>query len=851
MSIPAAIAPRLHLTRDQAIIDQISREFGLRPHNTVGLRVLIDALAGDYDPAVPQVMDMCTGSGKTYLMAGFIEYLRRQGIRHVMVVTPSTVVQAKTVQNFTPGTRRHISGAAVEPQVTTPQDYSAWRAAQTAPGSQLFRAEEASQLFVFNIQQLIAPREAEGETQGAGVQATQRRIRRFDETSGNLFEYLRDQEDLVVFADESHLYGAQAKAFHQAIKDLQPAATVGLTASASKNDHVVFRYPLWQAIADGMVKTPVIAYRASGYPEIGGEELQLQDALVLLRIKQDAYKNHVLAHPHSKKINPVLFVVCADVSHATDVAQLLRTPAYLGSDDAVLQVDNTHDDALTQQRLEDLDQPYSTVRAVVSVNKLKEGWDVKSIAVMVTLRALASETLTQQTIGRGLRLPFGAITGDKQVDTLDILSHASVKAHLSAEKVLKEFGLEKAVTPEQRKTRPVPVPPSALTAGRQDAISPDESEDAPGTGGDQPAESGIGLPNVRFVEINDDTDLDRTVRVPEREVVRLAERYRNAGGFHVRFPRVTMARTVPPLNLAEIADETIRYYARKVHDPGDVLEREQVLVNTLKTRLRLRSVEQANVESTPVSFGDVALELERAALTLQALPRTQDNHTLVRAIVVPTFLREANTTDWTVKSLASATGRIRDMLTQVIRDHEATARTSTTVASVDVPHTWEITLPSGDRVHEQIDDRTRFKVRRWYGGWSKNVFVAARFDSYSGEYALAQVLDKSQDINWWLRLERQDGASIAYTPRNTYYPDFLALDTDGVHWIIEGKNDAGEHDETVQAKRTAAQRHIRELLTVPEFADQRWGYLIAYETEVQKAASWRDLVSSSSPVVTP
>ena len=76
----------LNLPLDQALIDQLSREFGLRAHNADGLRQLVFALSGDYDPAVPQVMDMCTGSGKTYLMAAFIEYLRRQGHRHVMVV---------------------------------------------------------------------------------------------------------------------------------------------------------------------------------------------------------------------------------------------------------------------------------------------------------------------------------------------------------------------------------------------------------------------------------------------------------------------------------------------------------------------------------------------------------------------------------------------------------------------------------------------------------------------------------------------------------------------------------------------------------------------------------------------
>jgi len=39
---------------------------------------------------------------------------------------------------------------------------------------------------------------------------------------------------------------------------------------------------------------------------------------------------------------------------------------------------------------------------------LKEGWDVKNVYVIVSLRASVSEILTEQTLGRGLRLPFGA-----------------------------------------------------------------------------------------------------------------------------------------------------------------------------------------------------------------------------------------------------------------------------------------------------------------------------------------------------------------------------------------------------------------------------------------------------------
>lgn len=857
---------RLSLTLDQAVIDQIGREFGLREHNREGLRQLVTALTGDYDPRTPLVMDMCTGSGKTYLMAGFIEYLRRQGARHVMVVTPSKVVQSKTVQNFTPGTRRYIAGSAVEPQVTTPQDYSAWRTAQASPTGQLFGAEEAVQLFVFNIQQLIAPKELEGETSGGGMQATQRRIRRFDESAGNLYEYLQQQEDLVVIADESHLYGSQAAAFHRALRDLHPAASVGLTASAGPRDHVVYRYPLYRAIAEKMVKTPVIAYRESGYPDEGGEELQLRDALTLLATKQAAYQAHAAANPRGKRVNAVLFVVCADVQHATQIASLLRSPEYLGSDDAVLQVDNEHDDATTLQRLEDIDQAHSTVRAVVSVNKLKEGWDVRSIAVMVTLRAMASEVLTQQTIGRGLRLPFGEYTGHRTIDTLDVLSHGSFKRMLNSEQILKEFGLDEAVPPT---ARPVDLTTPATGPGARGTAQPggtwgeltDQGAAAvvPLIVPDTESETDAGqataawnatAPGVTAILLDDGADLG-SMHVPEPEIVQLREKYARIPGFSVAFPSVRMERTVAPFALSAVHRDTIRRAAERITDADDVIARDEIIINRLKRRITTRATEQANVESVPMDTGEVAAALVAAGSALQVIPRTRANLTTLQRYLVPSLMEQSRISDWTVKSAASAVGRLEDLLREAVRDHQASAQTRSTVEPVPVPATPSFSLPLDEEIHERVGRRDGFVRRRWYGGWDRNLFTAARFDSYSGEYALAQKLDISPDIVWWHRLEPRDGARIAYTPRNTYLPDFLALDTDGVHWIIEGKNDAGEHDETVQRKRAAAEQHVVDLLGVEGFDEQTWGYLIAYESEVERAGSWKDLVASSDPVVTP
>lgn len=62
-------------------------------------------------------------------------------------------------------------------------------------------------------------------------------------------------------------------------------------------------------------------------------------------------------------------------------------------------------------------------KLVIHVNKLKEGWDVTNLYTIVSLRASASEILTEQTIGRGLGLPYGSKTGVDAVDRLAIIAH--------------------------------------------------------------------------------------------------------------------------------------------------------------------------------------------------------------------------------------------------------------------------------------------------------------------------------------------------------------------------------------------------------------------------------------------
>lgn len=71
----------------------------------------------------------------------------------------------------------------------------------------------------------------------------------------------------------------------------------------------------------------------------------------------------------------------------------------------------------------DVEKESNPIEIVIHVNILKEGWDVNNLYTIVPLRTAASKTLREQTIGRGLRLPFGKRTGIKLVDSVTITAH--------------------------------------------------------------------------------------------------------------------------------------------------------------------------------------------------------------------------------------------------------------------------------------------------------------------------------------------------------------------------------------------------------------------------------------------
>lgn len=127
-------------------------------------------------------------------------------------------------------------------------------------------------------------------------------------------------------------------------------------------------------------------------------------------------------------VKPFLLVIARDTTHAGELVTLVQSGEFFEGRyrDKVIQVDSSRTGAEEEEmitRLLQVEQRDSPTEIVIHVNMLKEGWDVTNLYTIVPLRAANARILIEQSIGRGLRLPYGKRTGVMAVDRLNIIAH--------------------------------------------------------------------------------------------------------------------------------------------------------------------------------------------------------------------------------------------------------------------------------------------------------------------------------------------------------------------------------------------------------------------------------------------
>lgn len=367
---------------------------------------------------------IATGIGKTRLMGAIIAYLYlKKGIKHFFILAPNLTLYEKLIKDFGDESySKYVFKGISEfvgrsPKIVNGENYLEQR-------TSLFSDLEIN---IFNISKF----NKDSKESKNGLP----RMRRLSEYLGqSYFDYLASLPDLVILMDEAHRYHGDAS--KKAINELRPILGFEMTATPFDEKgkpfkNIVFEYNLAEALDEGLyVKNPTISiarnFNKDNFSREEIEIIKIEDGISVhenakLSIEMYAKQNGLPV------VKPFILVACKDINHAKEVEELLQSDRiyngkYKGK---VLRIDSSskNDEEIVRQFVA-LESPDNKIEIVVHVDMLKEGWDVNNLYTIIPLRAANAAVLIEQTIGRGLRLPYGGQrTGNKDVDTLTVIAH--------------------------------------------------------------------------------------------------------------------------------------------------------------------------------------------------------------------------------------------------------------------------------------------------------------------------------------------------------------------------------------------------------------------------------------------
>lgn len=391
----------------------------------------------DFEREFPNLcFALATGVGKTRLMGAMIAYLSiAKGVKNFFVLAPNNTILEKLVREFqNPSDPKYVFQGIGEfankaPRIITADNYDQGFGVRNSWAKQLdlFKGDEVH-VNIFNIAMI--------HSRGEQIQ----RIRRPRETIQNClsyFDYLAQLDDLVLLTDEAHHYRASAAS--KAIHELKPVLGIELTATPRTENNgkpilfknVVYEYSIADALNDGLVKNPWVAGRENfeklKYDEAASEKLKIEDGI---RIHENT-KIHLQNYGYEQgqqPIKPLMLIITQNTAHANEIEKVIKGDDFFeGRYKNKIRVVHSGKKVEDEERMvkdllevESFDNP---TEIVIHVDMLKEGWDVKNLYTIIPLRKANSKNLIEQSLGRGLRLPFGKRTGVLEIDRLTIVSH--------------------------------------------------------------------------------------------------------------------------------------------------------------------------------------------------------------------------------------------------------------------------------------------------------------------------------------------------------------------------------------------------------------------------------------------
>lgn len=198
----------------------------------------------------------------------------------------------------------------------------------------------------------------------------------------------------VVIVDESH--HATSNLSKEMLQNFNPSFVLDLTATPKNGSNIISFVDARQLKAEKMVKLPVIVYNRKSQEDVFVSAISLRRKLENEAVEEQ--KNG------GRYIRPIVLFQAQPRNNddSTTYDKIKHTLIDMGIPESEIAIKTADSDELKNI---DLSSHDCSIRYIITVNALKEGWDCPFAYILATVANRTSSIDVEQILGRILRLP--------------------------------------------------------------------------------------------------------------------------------------------------------------------------------------------------------------------------------------------------------------------------------------------------------------------------------------------------------------------------------------------------------------------------------------------------------------
>lgn len=427
------------------------------------------------------LLNVVTGGGKTAIIAAIMAWLKiAHHVEKFVLLCPNLIVRDRLEEDFDGGKVFKARDLLPDWSPSKPSDFILTTLGSGKEGG--WAALFSATVILGNIHQFY-------ESNKSG--------------QSNL-SALMNGPDFVLFNDEAH--NSPAEEYDNTLKRIgeKVLLRIDTTATPDRADgktpdsDMIFEYLVDDALADGIIKTPVVYQpdiktveltytdaktgEKRRVEEIDWDEVERKGLSATQWVTDDEPMRQQMAIALKRleeqerrakgRYQPILFVIAVCKADAIKAEQTLSK--YFKVKTLLVTEDSDEEDRRKARELGKEQKGASPYKAVVSVLMLREGWDVPEVGVILLLRKFSSKVYGQQVIGRGLRRVRGKGIAPDEPQICAIVDHPKLEHQwlweIFGSKVRTNVGIDQ----EFNETEDLPPPPP-----RQEIVRPEKIIEVP------------------------------------------------------------------------------------------------------------------------------------------------------------------------------------------------------------------------------------------------------------------------------------------------------------------------------------------------------------------------------------